>query len=279
MNLKNISIMLLLSAAMLSCNNGAQVTEENKASKEEIKAVNEYRNSGKWGKAVSRDYDAGTFDAFQAEGHVEVVFRQADECSVKVVGHEEAIGQYDMRVVTTDDMKNFIVTPKDGEYEQYDNIPAITLLISAPVLRGIHVSGGDVELKGELIQTEDLSIYVKGDGDVLAKNVKVGSLNIEISGKGDVNLKKMKAKGNANLLINGDGDIEGKLSCKDAKVIVNGSGSVDLELKCKELTAHCNGKGDIELKGKCTVLRKRDGANGAIDSRKLIVEKEILYDK
>ncbi len=276
--MKNLGFIVLL-AMMMSCGQGnSNRTVGSKNEREESKAVSEYRDSGKWGKAVSRDFEYGEFDSFEATGHIEVVFRQTDDYAVKTVGHKQALGLYDLQIVEKDGKKELNVKLKESADERYDNIPTITLLIAAPVLKNVTVSGGDVELKGKLIQDEDLNIYVKGEGDVFAKDVEVGDLNVEISGRGDVTLKKAKAYGNATVTVNGDGDIEGKLRCKDARIEVNGSGTVDVNIKCKELTAKCNGRGDIELEGECTVLKKRDGANGAIDSRKLVAQDIILLE-
>lgn len=276
--MKNLGFIVLL-AMMMSCGQGnSNRTVGSKNEREESKAVSEYRDSGKWGKAVSRDFECGEFDSFEATGHIEVVFRQTDDYAVKTVGHKEALSLYDLQIVEKDGKRELNVKLKESADERYDNIPTITLLIAAPVLKNVTVSGGDVELKGKLIQDEDLNIYVKGEGDVFAKDVEVGDLNVEISGRGDVTLKKAKAYGNATVTVNGDGDIEGKLKCKDARIEVNGSGTVDVNIKCKELTAKCNGRGDIELEGECTVLKKRDGANGAIDSRKLAAQDIILLE-
>lgn len=276
MGVKNICVAMLCATTMYGCGQGEKSSNIQGASKEEIKAVSEYRDSGKWGKAVRRLYDAGEFDAFQAEGHMDVVFRQADECSVKTIGHAEAIEQYEIRV---ENKKTLVVGLKENANERYDNIPAITLLITAPTLRCAMVSGGDVEMKGELVQDDSLTVYVRGDGDVYAKHIRAGALDIEISGNGDVDIRKATIKGNVRATVNGDGGIEGKLKCDNAFIEVNGSGSVDMDVKCNDLTAWCNGRGEIELKGKCRTLRKRKGAGGRIDSHNLTVEKEILLDK
>ena len=270
---------IVLLAMMMGCGQGNKngiVGSKNE--REESKAVSEYRDSGKWGKAVSRDLECSEFDSFDAMGHIEVVYRQADEYAVKAIGHKEALEMYDYKIVEKRNTKELNVKLKDNVDERYYNIPSITLLIASPTLKNVTVSGGDVELRGKLVQDENLNIYVQGEGDVFAKDIEVGNLNVEISGRGDVTMKKAKAYGNAYIMVNGDGDIEGKLKCKDAKVEVNGSGTVDLKMKCKELTAICNGRGDIELEGECTVLKKRDGANGAIDSRKLVAQEVILLE-
>ena len=267
---------MLFAAIMCSCSHSEKSKSLSGASKDVRKVASEYRNSGKWGKVVNRELELGEFNGFHTEGNIEVVFKQADTYSVKAIGHEGAIEQYDFNI---DNNGCLMVRQKDDVGERYDNIPEITLLIKSPRLKNVIMSGGDVELKGELVQNDSLNIYVEGNGDVYAKSISVDALNIEVSGNGDVEIRKAGITGDAKVIVNGDGNIDGKLKCDNAIMEVNGSGSIDIDIKCKDLTARCNGRGEIELKGKCRTLRKRKGAGGRIDSHNLTVEKEILLDK
>lgn len=269
---------MVLAAMISSCGQQTNNATENK-SKQEVKAVSEYLDSSRWGKAMAKDVEVGDFDAFKSEGNIEVVFKQTDVCVVKTVGHEKSLALYEVDVKEVDGKRQLEVRLKDGAEEKYDNIPTITLLLGAPILKEVVVANGDVELKGSLIQNEDLAMYIRDEGDVIIKDVEVGSLKMVIDGKGDVTIKKAKCDGDLDMLINDEGDIEGKVRCKDAKLQTNGSGTIDLNLKCKELTAICNGRGDIELKGECAVIKKKESAFGSVDSRKMIADNVILLEK
>lgn len=278
MNIRTIGLGIVLAAMISSCGQQTNNSTEKK-NKHEVRAVNSYLDSSRWGKAMAQDVNAGDFDAFKSEGQIEVVFKQTDVCVVKTVGHEKSLALYEVDVKEMDGKKLLEVRLKDGVEEKYDNIPTITLLLGAPILREVTVANGDVELKGSIIQNEDLSMYIRDEGDVIIKDLEVGNLKMVIDGKGDVTIKKIKCDGDADLLINDEGDIEGKVRCKNAKLQTNGSGTIDLNLKCKELTAICNGRGDIELKGECSVIKKKESAFGSVDSRKMIADKVILLEK
>lgn len=278
MNIRTIGLGIVLAAMISSCGQQTNNSTEKK-NKHEVRAVNSYLDSSRWGKAMAQDVNAGDFDAFKSEGQIEVVFKQTDVCVVKTVGHEKSLALYEVDVKEINGKKLLEVRLKDGVEEKYDNIPTITLLLGAPILREVTVANGDVELKGSIIQNEDLSMYIRDEGDVIIKDLEVGNLKMVIDGKGDVTIKKIKCDGDADLLINDEGDIEGKVRCKNAKLQTNGSGTIDLNLKCKELTAICNGRGDIELKGECSVIKKKESAFGSVDSRKMIADKVILLEK
>lgn len=269
---------MVLAAMISSCGQQTNNATEKK-SKQEVKAVSEYLDSSRWGKALAKDVEVSDFDAFKSEGNIEVVFKQTDVCVVKTVGHEKSLALYEVDVKEVDGKRQLEVRLKDGAEEKYDNIPTITLLLGAPILKEVVVANGDVELKGSIVQNEDLAMYIRDEGDVIIKDIEVGSLKMVLDGKGDVTIKKAKCDGDADLLINDEGDIEGKVRCKNAKLQTNGSGTIDLNLKCKELTAICNGRGDIELKGECMVIKKKESAFGSVDSRKMIADKVILSEK
>ena len=278
MNIRTIGIGMVLAAMISSCGQQTNNATEKK-SKQEVKAVSEYLDSSRWGKAMAKDVEVDDFDAFKSEGNIEVVFKQTDVCVVKTVGHEKSLALYEVDVKEVNGNRQLEVKLKDGVEEKYDNIPTITLLLGAPILKEVVVANGDVELKGSLIQNEDLAMYIRDEGDVIIKDIEVGSLKMVIDGKGDVTIKKAKCDGDLDMLINDEGDIEGKVRCKDAKLQTNGSGTIDLNLKCKELTAICNGRGDIELKGECAVIKKKESAFGSVDSRKMIADNVILLEK
>ncbi len=262
-----------------SCGQKQEVPADGVMAKQEVKKVHEYIDSGKWGQATAKNVQTGKFDAFCAEGMIEVVFKQADTYAVKTVGHEEALKLYEVKVKEEDGLKRLTARMKDGALERYDYIPMITLLLAAPTLKEVVVDSGDVELKSTLIQSEDLKLHLKSIGSLYVKDIDVGGLKVVVDGEGDVTLKRAKCDGDASVVLNGSGDIEGKLKCKNAKMTVNDDGEIDLNIKCKELTAECNGRGDISLKGECLVLKKKESAFGSIDSRKMAAESVILSKK
>jgi len=279
MKAKQQTMMIAAAVALMGCVQTPKGQDTTKAARQEQKAAREYRDSGKWGKAVSKEFDLADFAAIRTEGHVEIIYMQDDAYSVKVFGNEEAIKQYELAI---DEAKRQLdINLKDYHYDaasiSRDEIPGITVFITTPALEDVHVYGeGDVEIKSDIRQQCDLNITVRGAGDVDTKDIEALGLNIDINGAGDVKLKKAVCRGNATFTLNGAGDVNAKVECANASIEVNGEGDVELKVKCNELTARCNGTGDVELKGECNVLNKKDGVAGSIDSRGLKAKKVNL---
>jgi len=270
------SILLAASLVLAACSGFGAQQQASKAERQERKAAGDYLDSGKWGKAVAREYDLSGFNAIHTEGHIEIVFMQGPTYSVKVFGNEKAIDHYTLDVGQTDRRLSIRQHDYDLATDRYKagNVPGITVVITAPELEHVDLNGGgDLEIKTDISLESDLSIVLNGDGDFEAKDIEVYDLNIVINGRGDVLFKKAVCQGDASILLNNEGDMDAKLHCGDARIEVNGEGDVELKVKCNELTAICNGQGDIELRGECKVLNKRDGAAAAIDSRELQAKK------
>lgn len=279
MKAKQLMMMMVAAIVLAGCSQTPAGKGLGKVNKHEWKAAEDYRDSGKWGKAVSKDFDLADFKAVRTEGHVEIVYMQDDIYSVKVFGNEEAIDQYELAVDKS--KRQLDIKLKDYHYDAAGNIdesiPGITAIITAPVLEDVHVYGeGDVEFKKVIRQQCDLNIVLWGEGDVDVKDIEVLGLNLEIHGEGDVKFEKAVCRGNASFQLNGKGDLDAKVKCANANIEVNSEGDVKLNVDCNELTARCNGRGDVKLKGECNVLNKKDGPAGSIDSRGLKAKKVNL---
>lgn len=277
--IKFLAIAFIAAMTMSSCDNLTRLSIQE--AKEAIKSAaesHEYRDSEKWGKVTERVIsDENTFlNIIQLNGNVEVIFTQDSVCSVKAIGNEKAIDEYqfmfntDSAAATTE----FVVNLKDYTWNAKKNVdkntPAITVEVSAPSLKGIVVYGaGSIKIKDTLKQEDDLSVNINGASDVDVKKLDIQNLFIDINGAGDIAIKEAKCSGNATLTINGAGDADADIECANLKTIVNGAGDIDFNVKCNEVYAECNGAGDIKFKGECHSIVKKDGPIGGIDSREL----------
>lgn len=271
---KALFIATLAALSLSSCNFSSKIKDMTSLAKEEMKAQHEYRDSEKWGKVVEKDINITDFSSIQIGGAVDIVFTQGDSCSVRALGNEKAIENYQFFLNDNELVVNLEgFSWEKGNKNISQDTPAITVFITAPSLNGITLYGaGDISVADSLSQTENLSIDVYGAGDINLKSVSINNLNINISGAGDVSIKDATCQGNAKFSVQGAGDIDSKVKCANAAVSVKGAGDVDLDVECNELTAECLGAGDIKLKGECNVLRKKEGPIGGIDSRKLEVK-------
>lgn len=271
---KALFIATLAALSLSSCNFSSKIKDMTSLAKEEMKAQHEYRDSEKWGKVVEKDINITDFSSIQIGGAVDIVFTQGDSCSVRALGNEKAIENYQFFLNNDELVVNLEgFSWEKGNKNITQDTPAITVFITAPSLNGITLYGaGDISVADSLSQTENLSIDVYGAGDINLKSVSINNLTINISGAGDVSIKDATCLGNAKFSVQGAGDIDSKVKCANAAVSVKGAGDVDLDVECNELTAECLGAGDIKLKGECNVLRKKEGPIGGIDSRKLEVK-------
>ena len=262
--------------ALIGCSQSTRQQQLSEMELLEQAAVADYRDSEEWGQVIGDEIEVLDFSSVRTEGHVEIVYTQGTACSVKAFGNEKAIAQYDFDVDEDTEVLN--IKLKDYHYDGSGNfnerVPGITVLVTTPVLERMEVFGaGDVEIESDLEQEEGLCIVVSGKGDVDTKVLDVQSLDIEINGSGDVKVKKATCGGDIGFKLNGRGDLDAKVKCRNVSIEVNGEGDVDLKVKCKELTAKCMGRGDVELSGECKTLNKQDGAAGSINSRELKVDK------
>ena len=244
---------------------------------DEQRETPEYRDSKKWGKVIDRNIEAEKFCMIDADGTAEVIFTQADSCSIRAYGNEKAIEEYKfMQQDNTLSIRSVNSDRKRFTSKSSISTPAITVYVTAPSIEDIKIYGAaTITLEKDIIQKRNLNIEINGLGDLEAESLEINNLTVTINGTGDLDIDRATCTGNAKLTVNGVGDINANVKCANAKTTVNGAGDIKLNIKCIALTTECNGAGDIKLKGECVTLNKKDGAVGAIDSRNLDVSSGI----
>ena len=109
-------------------------------------------------------------------------------------------------------------------------------------------------IDAENLNYTDISVAVKGSGDIVLKNMKVDNVNAEIAGSGDIEMKGTAQ--HAILTVNGSGDISaGNLVTTNVIATVSGSGDIECYAS-KQLSARVGGSGDIEYRGNPAVVNK-----------------------
>lgn len=126
-----------------------------------------------------------------------------------------------------------------------------------------------------LISVGDTLFVEADEGDF---RIPVGELrSITVAGGGDVNVKgSIKVDGPIDIIVKGEGDIEGSFHASDILVSVEDEGDADIKVDCTNLRAMAIGTGDIELRGKCVSYTKRESGFSGIDSRNLSMEKMTI---
>ncbi len=230
----------------------------------------DFRDSKKWGKVVTKTLQLEDFTRIDLQGNADIKLTQGDETKVEAYGNEKAISGNDIYVK---DGTLTIALKETADKRQ----PSIKIIITTPTLERIDVAGtGDIELKDTLALSNDLCIDISGAGDVEINRLKCQNFSLRISGAGDISAEKIKCKGNADVLISGAGDMNVDMKAKDISVLISGAGEAKLDVKCQNLNVKASGTSDVELKGECAQLTKQSGGMASIDSRKLTIHEGIV---
>lgn len=256
----------------------------------------DFRDSAKWGKVVRMDLNLDEFSGIELWSAADIVFSQCDSFYVQLEGNEKAISAYKFETVA-DTLADSTVSARlvaTWNKDLYSNdIPTVRLRVYAPSLRSIIVRGeGDVDLR-DSVCVGDLSVSVHGSGDVDIRSLCCDNLSVDMNGSGDVRVKRLTAKslrllidgsgemsvrratvdGDVTVEVNGSGDFDGELQCRNIFASSKGSGDIDLEVECNELTVISEGSGDVEVEGEAAVLKKSRQALGTTTTKNLRAER------
>ena len=213
------------------------------------------------------------------------------------MGNQKAIDAYTIQLFDSEGpngvMNKVLDVRANGNYTRWT--PAILVLVQAPTLFGVSVTGagefiiedsvyindfhlnisgaGDAELN--TINAGNVTIDMAGAGDLSLRKLKADRLTVNVTGAGDATFKKAKVKGEANFYTYGAGDIDGEIKADHILAISTGAGGIELEVECKDITAVSGGAGDVEIEGTTNVLRRSRAALGGIKTRHLEAD-EVL---
>lgn len=201
----------------------------------------------KYSKPVNVRY----FSRIDIKGSTDVVFRQTNggKPQVTIVGNKDDVD----RVAVSSDGKTLTIAQKSnaGGWHLFGSGDEVKVYISAPDLTAVNIIGsGDFDTKGK-IDTDNLSVTVRGSGDVEMGSVICDNASIQVFGSGDVEIKNLVAQRNTDISVKGSGDIEVGFS------------------KSGYVACSVYGSGDVELKGYVKGLKKKIKGSGDIDTSKL----------
>ena len=251
----------------------------------------DFRDSKQWGPVMSVDLDLDEFCNITSTTSAEIKYIQNDTFKVTVMGNQKAIDAYTIELIDSEgpdgEMNKVLNVKANRNYTRWT--PAILVLVQAPTLFGVSVTGagefiiedsvyindfhlnisgaGDAELN--TINAGDVTINLDGAGDLSLRKLKADRLTVNVTGAGDATFKKAKVKGEAFFYTYGAGDIDGEIKADHILAISTGAGGIELEVECKDITAVSGGAGDVEIEGTTNVLRRSRAALGGIKTRHL----------
>lgn len=199
-------------------------------------------------KNIKKELVVDNFSKIRINGGAEVKFVQTSGEKPRVYIEGRAKNVENTKVVSENDALQ--VSQTGNVFINWDG-GNVVVTVYAPDLTSVEINGsGDFDAAGK-VDTDNLSIRVKGSGEVDFADVICDDASIEIYGSGDVGIGKLTAQHHTDISVKGSGDVD---------VEFWHSGSVDCTV---------TGSGDVTLKGSAKSLRKYVVGSGDISSEKL----------
>ncbi len=193
------------------------------------------------GNVTTESREVDEFKKIKLEGQGEIILEKGSEESLEIEAEDNLL-KYLSTNVSGDTLK---IRPTRFSRRLKPTEP-IKFKITVVEIEDIVISGSGA-LKGDDINSEDLTIKVSGDGDVDLEDMNVEELYTKVSGSAQFKLSG-KAKSH-EIDINGSGVNEAEdLEVDECDIEVNGSGDVKVNVK-EKLKVQINGSGRVYYKG------------------------------
>lgn len=239
---------------------------------------------------VTLTRNVGYFAQIHSFGSADIRFAQGKGSSVRIVGPKGAADN----ILLEKKGDALVIKQKSGNRLFNSDYGDVTIYITSPDLTAVSLNGSGSFTATSNIDTDNLSVAIKGSGDVdflnvvcdyatfetrgsgdiETKGIEARSAKVSCIGSGDIEIKSLKA-GNADFLVRGSGDIEAVLSnVTTTNMAIYGSGDIDAKmLGCGSATVATYGSGDISLSGSLRSLRQTAKGSGEVHTAKLTLGK------
>ena len=208
------------------------------------------------------------FERISMTGAMDVEYIQADSFSVKVQGpNVDEI----MKVETEVEGNELRISMKNGSHFLHfgdSNADDIKVLVTSPDFLGISLMGSGDFLSAQPLDTDTLTIELRGSGDIRFQDV----ICEELKGSGDIRFTDVICDQVSVSLI-GSGDVSmDRVQTQWGQLDLIGSGDIDVFFdQSGEVNAQVKGSGDIEMKGTVRKMNKLVRGSGDIDTDELMV--------
>jgi hypothetical protein len=192
------------------------------------------------------------FERIAMMGSMDVEYIQADSFSVKVQAPN--VDEM-MKVETVVEGNELKISMKNGSHFLHfgdTDADDIKVYVTSPDFLGVRLMGSGDFMSAQPLDTDTLTIELRGSGDIRFNNVICDKVSVSLIGSGDVSLDRVQTQW-GQLDVIGSGDIE---------AFFDQSGEVNAQVK---------GSGDIEMKGTVRKMNKLVRGSGDIDTDELIV--------
>lgn len=210
-------------------------------------------------KIIKKEFPVSAFDVVELSGVADVEFSQSPKLQVEVSCPESLLPY----VVVTSEKGVLKVDTRDMKKMRRND--KLKVKISASTLKRLSNQGvGNFKLTSSL-ETEQLTIFNQGVGDMRMSGLKCG--NMDITNKGVGNLYLSGTAGKVNCRSHGVGDVQAKdLKATDVILVHSGVGNVTCYAS-KTISIKSFGVGDVSYYGKPRVLKKIKKSIGSVQRK------------
>ena len=179
------------------------------------------------------------FHAIHVQGNIEVDFMQNPTHTVHASGPQKVLDSASVRVKDNVLEIGFLPSGKQTG--------PLRVMVTAPALHEVTVSGkGEVHVRGKM-QVQDLSVTLKQTGEFSADGLAVHTLDIHAAGQSEADINRLDAH---SVVAAADGNAEIDLAglALTAQLANHGAGEIDAaDLRVQKGKASLTGKGDIKI--------------------------------
>lgn len=227
---------------------------------------------GDFGPKVTESRSLRGFEGIEVYGSPTVYYQQADSFSVKVKGPKDIV---DNIITEVSDGKLTIRNRgKIGMFNiNFGGDYTLAVYVTSPDLVSVSLAGSGDFISERTVDTDNITINLKGSGDIQFSSLLCDRCNLEVVGSGDASIRNLDTRETDVTLI-GSGDINlRQQNAASTRITLRGSGDVNVEFAkgCGSVDAQLMGSGDIDLRGSVQSMNKHKSGSGDIDTDNLKV--------
>jgi len=223
---------------------------------------------------TSVDHPIKDFEKIEIVGSPTIYYNQGKDYAVTVKGPDNLVGK-----ILVEKNGNRLTVRNKGKMGivnfQFEDEDELAVYVTSPDLIGIHVNGSGDFISDGRIDTDEMSISLRGSGDIDIPDLICDKCDVELTGSGDVEIKRLEAQQVSGRVI-GSGDLSLNLRHVDeTNLTLKGSGDINADFGkgCRKVDCELHGSGDISLSGQIGHFSIQKHGSGDVNTAKLIVEK------
>ncbi|WP_400192565.1 head GIN domain-containing protein [Hymenobacter sp. B81] len=201
------------------------------------------------------------FSEVSLASSVEVEVRQGSTQRVEVIGAAADLARLET-TVTNGRLR--IGTKEQKGFSWKDFSGKVKVLVTAPQVKLLAVSGSGVLRAPEALRTNALRLSVSGSGRLQAPVQAQGAVEASVSGSGSIDVSGSAPS--LSVAISGSGRVQAaELRVEAATARLSGSGSCRLQAR-QTLDAHISGSGSVQYTGQPRITKHISGSGRVVGS-------------